>query len=66
MYQSHGKAQKKAIFRDSASIIILTRSLNKVILGDYNRPNRIVQINVLHDIYSVIVIYDAKVVYETL
>ena len=66
MYQSHGKAQKKAIFRDLASIIILTRSLNKVILGDYNRPNRIVQINVLHDIYSVIVIYDAKVVYDTL
>ena len=37
-----------------------TRSSNKVILEDSNRPNRIVQINVLHGIYSAwIEIYDA-------
>ena len=35
-------------------IIFLTRSLNKVILEDSNRPNMIVQMNVLHVIYIVL------------
>ena len=39
-----------------ASIIFPTRSLNKAILDDFNR-SRIVKINVLHFMYSVIVVY---------
>ena len=41
-------------------------SLNKAILGDSNRSNRIVQMNILHAIYSVlkvIEIFYAKFVY---
>ena len=38
------------------SIMSRIKSLNKVILDDFNRPNRIVQMNVLHVIYSVIII----------
>ena len=40
--------------------------LSKVILDDSDRSNSIVQINVLHAIYSVIIIqiFDVKVVYE--
>ena len=37
-------------------IISRIKSLNKVILNDYNRPNKTVQINVLHGLYSVKVI----------
>ena len=48
-----------------ASIIFPNKSLDKVILEVSNRPNRIVQMNVLHAIYSVIVleIFEVKVVY---
>ena len=34
------------------SVIFSTIPLNKVILDDSDKPNRIVQINVLHVIYS--------------
>ena len=37
-----------------ASIKVPTRSLKKVILDNSNRPNRILLMNLLHDIYSVI------------
>ena len=64
--KSWKSAKKQAISATLASIIFPTRSLNKVVLDNYNRPNRIVQMNVLHVIYSVIVIeiFDEKVVYE--
>ena len=42
------KSIEKQFSATFASIIFPTRSLNKVILGDSNRPNRIVQMNVLH------------------
>ena len=47
------------------SIIFPNRSLNKVILEDSNKPNRIVQLKVSHATKSVIVIeiFDIKVVY---
>ena len=47
------------------SIISRIKSLNKVILYDSYGPNRIVQINVVHDIFSdiFIKILDAKVLY---
>ena len=43
-------------------IILRIKSLNKVILEDSDRPNRIVQINAIHVKYSVIFfkIFDAK------
>ena len=49
---SHVKElEKKAIFRNFG-LIIPTRYLNNVILGDSNRPNRIVQIHVLRATYT--------------
>ena len=43
--------RKKTFSATLASIIFSTRSLNKVILGDSDIPNRIVPMNALHDIY---------------
>ena len=59
------KVQNKLFSATLASIIFPTRSLNKIILDDSDRPNKIVQMNVLHAIYSVIVLYiiEVKVVY---
>ena len=59
------KFKKKPFSATLVSIIFPTRSLNKVIYMDSDRTNRIVQTNVLHVIYSVIVIYifNVKVVY---
>ena len=45
------------------SIISKIKSLNKVFLNDSDRQNNIVQMNGLHVIYSVIEIFDVKVVY---
>ena len=47
------KSKKKPFSADLVSIIVSTRSLNKIILDESNRPNRIVQINVLNDINSI-------------
>ena len=60
-----GKSLKKTFFATLASSIFTTRYLNKVILDDSNRPIMIVQINVLHVLYGVIVIeiFDVKVIY---
>ena len=58
--------QKKSNFPATlASIIFSSRSLNKFILEDSNRPNRIVHINEINVIYSVIFfkIFDVKVVF---
>ena len=50
------KNKKKTIFLDIGHNFFLTIFLDKFILGDSNIPNRILQINVLHDIYGVKVI----------
>ena len=59
------KSKKKPFFATLASTIFSIRSLNKVILDNSDRPNRIVQMNILCVLYSVIVIkvFDVKVVY---
>ena len=46
--QRHKKEQKMPFSATLASIIFPARSLNKIILDDSYRPNRIVQINGLH------------------
>ena len=58
-------SKKKPFSATLVSIIFLTRSLNKVILGDSIGPNMIVQINGLHVLYNVLVIqiFDVKVLY---
>ena len=54
--QSRGKCLFKHFSVTLNSVISTIKSLNRVILDDYDRPNRIVQINGLHVIYSVLVI----------
>ena len=53
---SYGKEHKKQFPANMVSIIFPTRSLIKVIFDDSNIPERIVQMNVLHFIYSFIVL----------
>ena len=50
------KSKKKAFSATLASIIFPIRSINQVILDNSNRSNKIVQMNVFHTIYCVIVI----------
>ena len=50
------KSKKKPFSATLVSYIFPSGSLNKLILEDFNKPNRIVQINALHAIYSVKVI----------
>ena len=66
------KVKVKEKIKKTFSVILAwisfpTRSLNNVrIIGDSDRPNRIVQMNILHFIYSVTVIwiFDVKFMYS--